>query len=33
MGASHDALKVELERFGEANDAVNAERPRRMLTP
>ena len=26
-----DALKAELERFGAANDAVNTERPRRML--
>jgi predicted O-methyltransferase YrrM len=26
-----DALKAELEHFGEANDAVNTERPRRML--
>ena len=26
-----DALKAELERFGEANDAANTERPRRML--
>ena len=26
-----EALKTELERFGEANDAVNTERPRRML--
>ena len=31
MGGVLDALKAELERFGEANDAVNTERPRRML--
>ena len=31
MSSSLDALKIELERFGAANDAVNAERPLRML--
>ena len=31
MRSVADALKAELERFGEANDAVNTERPRRML--
>ena len=31
MGEVLDALKAELERFGEANDTVNTERPRRML--
>lgn len=31
MHAPLDVLKAELERFGEANDAVNTERPRRML--
>jgi predicted O-methyltransferase YrrM len=31
MGDVLDALKVELERFGETNDSVNTERPRRML--
>jgi predicted O-methyltransferase YrrM len=31
MSASLDSLKVELERFGESNDAVNTERSRRML--
>ena len=29
--ATLDALKAELERFGADNDAVNTERPRRML--
>ena len=31
MAASLDALKAELERFGESNDAVTTERPHRML--
>lgn len=31
MSAALESLKVELERFGEANDAANTERPRRML--
>jgi predicted O-methyltransferase YrrM len=31
MNGALDALKSELERFGEANDAVHTERPRRML--
>ena len=31
MSASLDSLMAELERFGESNDAVTAERPRRML--
>ena len=31
MGESLEALKAELERFGEDNDAATKERPRRML--
>ena len=31
MGDALETLKADLERFGEANDAVAAERPRRML--
>ena len=31
MAASLDLFKAELERFGESNDAVTTERPRRML--
>ena len=31
VGNVLDALKAELERFGAENDAVNTERPRRML--
>jgi predicted O-methyltransferase YrrM len=31
VGGSLDALKAELERFGQENDSVNTERPRRML--
>src|SRR5215212_4815682 len=31
MDESLEALKADLERFGEANDAATTERPRRML--
>ena len=31
VGGPLETLKAELERFGEANDAVTTERPRRML--
>lgn len=31
MSGSLESLKVELERFGEANDTAQTERPRRML--
>ena len=31
MDDSLDTVKTELERFGETNDAVTNERPRRML--